>query len=62
MDQFRLALDTRKHQARVTADVDAARQAGITGTPGFTVNGYFVSGAQPYGALRKAILLASQAP
>ena len=37
------------------ADTKAANAAGIRGTPGFTVNGYFVSGAQPFPAFKKAI-------
>jgi len=30
----------------------------ISGTPAFTVNGYFVSGAQPFPAFNKVIKLA----
>ncbi len=55
MAKFKKALDDRTHKARVEADAKAAGDAGITGTPGFVVNGYFISGAQPYGAFKKVI-------
>ena len=55
MAAFKAALDSRKHKPAVDADVKAANAAGIRGTPGFTVNGYFVSGAQPFPAFKKAI-------
>ena len=60
MNKFKKALDDRTHQARVEADIEAAKKAGINGTPGFVVNGYFISGAQQYGAFKKAISLAKK--
>jgi protein-disulfide isomerase len=53
--RFRAALDSGKHRGFVQADIDACNGAGITGTPGFTVNGYFVSGAQPFAKFKKVI-------
>lgn len=58
MAKFKEALDKRTHQARVEADAKAAAAAGVNGTPAFLVNGYFISGAQPFGAFKKAIKLA----
>ena len=55
MGAFKAALDNRTHKASVEADVKAANAAGIRGTPGFVVNGYFVSGAQPFPAFKTAI-------
>ena len=55
MRKFNAALDTRRHEKRVKADVDASDKAGIRGTPGFTVNGYFISGAQPEAKFDKVI-------
>lgn len=55
MGQFRAALDSGKHRALVERDAQIAASAGIRGTPGFTVNGYFVSGAQPYAAFDRMI-------
>jgi protein-disulfide isomerase len=55
MAKFKKALDERTHKARVEADAKAGNDAGASGTPAFFVNGYFISGAQPYGAFKKVI-------
>ena len=55
MAQFKAALDARTHKASVDADMAAAKAAGISGTPAFVVNGYFISGAQPYPKFKEAI-------
>jgi len=55
MRRFNAALDGRVHQARVERDVAASDKAGISGTPGFTVNDYFISGAQPEATFDKVI-------
>jgi protein-disulfide isomerase len=61
MTRFRSALDSRKHRPLVERDINVARDAEIRGTPGFTVNGYFISGAQPYDAFDKLIRFALKA-
>ena len=48
LGRFKAALDARTHRAQVERDAEVARQAGISATPGFTINGYFVSGAYPF--------------
>jgi protein-disulfide isomerase len=53
--RFRAALDARTHKAFVEEDAKAANRAGITGTPGFIINGYYVSGAQPMAKFRRVI-------
>jgi protein-disulfide isomerase len=58
MAKFKAALDNHTHKAIVDKDIEAAKQAGVSGTPAFTVNGYFVSGAQPFPAFNKVIKLA----
>jgi protein-disulfide isomerase len=58
MTKFKAALDNHTHKAIVDKDIEAAKQAGVSGTPAFTVNGYFVSGAQPFPAFNKVIKLA----
>jgi protein-disulfide isomerase len=58
MAKFKAALDNHTHKAVVDKDIEAAKQAGVSGTPAFTVNGYFVSGAQPFPAFNKVIKLA----
>lgn len=53
--KFKAALDSNKHKAKVDADAKIAEQAGINGTPGFVINGYYLSGAQPTQAFKKLI-------
>lgn len=60
MPAFKEALDKRTHKSRIEADAEAGQKAGISGTPGFVVNGYFISGAQPIGAFKKAVKLAQK--
>ena len=58
MAKFKAALDSRKHKPVVDADMEIAKKAGITGTPGFVVNGYWISGAQPFAKFKQIIELA----
>jgi protein-disulfide isomerase len=53
LGKVRAALAGSAHDAAIDADVSAASAAGITGTPSFTVNGYFLSGAQPLAAFER---------
>ncbi len=53
LDKVRAALDGAAHDAAIDADVAAANAAGINGTPAFTVNGYFISGAQSQSAFER---------
>jgi protein-disulfide isomerase len=62
LTKFRKALDDHRHKAAVDADADAARDAGINGTPGFLVGPYFISGAQPFAKFRRAIERALAGP
>ncbi len=55
MDKFKAALDNRTHKAAVDADDKAGTDIGISGTPAFLINGYYVSGAQPYLKFKKLI-------
>jgi protein-disulfide isomerase len=55
MDKWKTALDTQSHKAEVDADAKAGNDAGISGTPAFLINGYFINGAQPFGKFRKLI-------
>jgi protein-disulfide isomerase len=57
MAQFKAALDSHKHKARVDADIKVAKAAGITGTPGFVIGKYWLSGAQPFGQFKKLVEL-----
>ena len=51
--KFKAALDSHKHKAKVEADAKVGNDAGINGTPGFVINGYYLSGAQPTPAFKK---------
>ena len=53
--QFSECLESRKHQDRVTSDAQQAVQAGISGAPGFLVNGIPISGSQPFSVFRQVI-------
>jgi protein-disulfide isomerase len=58
MTKFKAALDSNKHKSHVEKDMAAGKQAGVSGTPAFTINGYFVNGAQPLPAFEKLVKLA----
>jgi protein-disulfide isomerase len=55
MDKFKAALDSHKHKAKIDADSKVGSDGGVSGTPAFVINGYFVSGAQPAPAFKKVI-------
>ncbi len=55
MDKFKSALDSGRHKAKIEASTKVGNAAGINGTPGFVINGYFLSGAQPEAAFKKLI-------
>jgi predicted DsbA family dithiol-disulfide isomerase len=55
MRRFRTALDTHVHRRKVEADVKIANDADVDGTPGFVINGYYLSGAQPTPVFQKMI-------
>ncbi len=55
MDKFKAALDSRVHKAAVDADDKVGTDLGISGTPAFLINGYYVSGAQPFPKFKKLI-------
>ncbi len=58
MDRFRAALENGTHDAAIERDASAADQAGINGTPGFLINDFYLSGAQPLPAFEKLVKLA----
>jgi len=60
--KFRAAMQDGRHRARIAADADVAKAASITGTPGFVIGGYFLSGAQPMPKFEKLVRYALQHP
>ena len=55
MTKFKKALDGNTHKAFVDSESAVADKAGISGTPAFVINGYFISGAQPFGKFKEII-------
>jgi len=53
-------LDTGKHTAEVQKDSQDAASYGVTGTPGFFINGQLVVGAQPFSVFQQVIDAALQ--
>lgn len=55
IDQFTECLDTAKYQNDLNADLFDGQLNGVSGTPGFFVNGTFIRGAQPYEIFERAV-------
>jgi protein-disulfide isomerase len=53
--KFNTCLNTHKFQKDIAADVAAANDIGVTGTPAFFVNGRPLDGAQPFEAFKQVI-------
>ncbi|MFZ1395852.1 MAG: thioredoxin domain-containing protein [Candidatus Promineifilaceae bacterium] len=54
-EQFATCLANRTYEDAIFADLDEGIGFGVSGTPAFFLNGYFMSGAQPYGTFVDAI-------
>ncbi len=55
VELFTACITDRTYQAKVDADMKEARGFGITGTPGFMINGRVLTGAQPLEAFEAVI-------
>jgi protein-disulfide isomerase len=53
--RFNACFDSHKYKARVEADMQAANEAGVNGTPAFFINGRMLSGAQPFDEFKRVI-------
>jgi len=53
--QFEKDLADPATERRVQSDLAEASRLGVTGTPGFFINGRFLSGAQPFARFKEAI-------
>jgi protein-disulfide isomerase len=62
VERFKAALTDGRHDAAIDADLAVATKAQISGTPGFVINGYFLSGSQPAAAFAKLINYAAKHP
>ncbi|VAW30947.1 hypothetical protein MNBD_CHLOROFLEXI01-58 [hydrothermal vent metagenome] len=54
-DQFATCLANGTYDDEIMADLNEGASFGVNGTPGFFINGYFLSGAQPYSTFVDAI-------
>ena len=53
--KFTTCVNTHKFQNDIGADIAAANDVGVTGTPAFFVNGRPLDGAQPFEAFKQMI-------
>ncbi len=53
--QFDACLSSEKYKAQIEADVQDALRVGVSGTPGFFINGTYLDGSQPETAFEKII-------
>lgn len=58
VEAFTTCANEDRYTDEIKADEQRGRQNGITGTPGFLINGELLSGAQPYQAFAQAVNLA----
>ena len=52
---FQACLESGKFKSKIAADLEQGTKVGVAGTPGFFVNGVFLSGAQPMAEFEKII-------
>ena len=55
LDAYDQCVTAGTHREDVTADLEAAQRAGISGTPAFIINGVLLQGAQPVEAFERLI-------
>ncbi len=55
VEKFKKDLASVEVKSRIDADVQEAGKLGNTGTPGFYINGKFLSGAKPFSAFKEVI-------
>ncbi len=55
VDRFKADFDSPEIKTKVDSDIAEAASLGITGTPGFFINGKFLSGAKPFEAFKAVI-------
>lgn len=54
-DKFQTCYDSEEFRDEIYGDTEMGKQVGVSGTPGFILNGQTISGAQPYDVFVKAI-------
>ena len=53
--KVKAALDEKKYESQIKADLEMGQKIGVRGTPAFFINGTFLSGAQPFEAFKARI-------
>jgi protein-disulfide isomerase len=53
--KVKAALDDKKYESQIKADLEMGQKIGVRGTPAFFINGTFLSGAQPFEAFKARI-------
>jgi len=53
--QFNSCYDTKKYDKEIDTDFNEGQSYGVTGTPALFVNGYLITGAQPYSVFQTKI-------
>ena len=59
-NKFTACLDSGRHDAVIQANQDEGISLGVTGTPAFFINGFPISGAQPFELFEYAVGLAEE--
>ena len=54
-DEFNSCLDSGEMASEIQADMQDGQAVGVSGTPGFIINGKLISGAQPFSVFQQAI-------
>jgi protein-disulfide isomerase len=55
VDKFKKCNEEQRFEASIKKDLEEGQKLGVTGTPGFFINGVFISGAQPYEKFKSVI-------
>jgi protein-disulfide isomerase len=55
VEKFKKDVASSEVKSRISSDQSEAGKLGVTGTPGFFVNGRFLSGAQPFASFKRLI-------
>jgi protein-disulfide isomerase len=55
VQRFNFCVSSGQYKPQVEQDIQDARRAGLSATPGFFINGVFLSGAQPMSAFKEII-------
>lgn len=53
--KFTQCLQNNEKEEKVNSDMEAGQNAGVSGTPGFLINGRFLSGAMPFSVFQDII-------